>query len=141
MKYHFRVNKENSGFSAYCLELNGCRSEGDNSEELTANLTEALNLYLDEPAGSNQIFPLPDASFKTSDDIIEISVNSAIAFALMVRQARLARQMSLSDVQKAIGYKTKNSYVRLERKANPSLETIGKIKKVFPEISIEECFG
>jgi hypothetical protein len=29
------------------------------------------------------------------------------------------------------------SYQRLERRANPSLATIGKIKRVFPELSVD----
>lgn len=139
MKYHFKIYNNNDGLWAEGLELFDCASEGKNIEELKINLTEALNGVLDEPAGSNMVFPLPDPSFEGEDDVIEISVEPTIAFSLLVRQARISHRMSQSQVQKAMGFKSRNSYVRLERRANPSLEIIARVKKVFPEINLEEC--
>lgn len=52
-----KVEKEDVGYSAYCIELEGCLSQGDTMEDLQANLHEVLNLCLDEPSGSNLVFP------------------------------------------------------------------------------------
>ena len=53
MKYHFRIKKEDDGFSACGIELEGCITQGDSMEELLDNLREALHLYVQEPADSN----------------------------------------------------------------------------------------
>jgi len=46
MKYHFRVHKEEDGYSAQCIELEGCITQGDSQEELFENMKEVLNLYV-----------------------------------------------------------------------------------------------
>lgn len=48
MLYGFQIHRESDGYWAECIELKGCRSEGDTIEELKANLQEALDLYLSE---------------------------------------------------------------------------------------------
>lgn len=141
MKYHFKVHEEKAGYWAECLELAGCASEGESYEELEKNIAEALNGILDEPAGSNMIFPLPDEKYLEEDNVIEVPVEPEIAFSLLVRQARILHRMSQTEAQEAMGFKSRNSYARLERRANPSLDTIARVKKVFPEIPIEECFA
>ena len=141
MKYHFKVHGGEAGYWAECLELAGCASEGETIEELKDNLSEALNGILDEPAGSNMVFPMPDEKHMNADNVIEVSVEPTIAFSLLVRQTRIAHRMSQTEAQEAMGFKSRNSYARLERRANPSLDTIVKVKKVFPDIPIEECFA
>jgi predicted RNase H-like HicB family nuclease len=42
MTYHFEVHKEENGYWGECKELDSCVSEGENMEELKANLQEAL---------------------------------------------------------------------------------------------------
>ena len=140
MRYHFRIHSSSSGFWADCIEIPGCVSEGGSIEELKANLQEALDGILDEPAGSGRIFPLP-VILEQSDDIIEIPVSPPVAFSMLLRHARLNRKMSQQDAQKALGFKSRNSYARLEHNANPSLLTIVKIKEVFPELPVEESFA
>ena len=71
MKYHFSVTKEDDGYVAYCVELKGCQSQADTRKELIPNMKEALNLYLNEPADSKEIFPLPDNKIK-GKNIVEI---------------------------------------------------------------------
>lgn len=94
MNYHFQLINEELGFSAFCLELKGCRSEGDSMEELLYNLSEALELYLDEPIGSNVLFPEPDYSQNSKESIIAISVDPKTAFALLVRRYRIDNRMT-----------------------------------------------
>ncbi len=60
MKYHFRIRKErDGGYWGSCVELKGCVSQGETRDELKANLKDALDLYLAEPADSKLVFPAP----------------------------------------------------------------------------------
>lgn len=141
MKYHFKLEKEEKGFSASCLELEGCRSEGDTREELKANLEEALNLYLDEPAGSNLVFTFPETDIEESEEIMAVAVDPQIAFAMLLRQFRLSQKKSQVEMQKLMGFKTLNSYSRLEKKNNPTLKVIERVLKVYPDFPLHQCFG
>ena len=141
MKYHFEVHEESDGLWANCIELEGCRSQGDTWEELVENLREALNLYLDEPAGSNMLFPLPDPSLDNRHGVISIEVDSNIAFAMLVRNYRISHRMTQKEAQEALGLPNRNSYARLEKRGNPRLDTIDKIVKTFPDFPLHQCFS
>jgi predicted RNase H-like HicB family nuclease len=41
------IEKDEYGYYAYCPELEGCQSQGDSLEEVTANIKEAIELYLE----------------------------------------------------------------------------------------------
>jgi predicted RNase H-like HicB family nuclease len=75
MEYHFKLHREEEGgLWAECIELKGCLSDGDSFEELKLRLTDALNLYLNEPVGSNQIFPLPDKSLNGNLELCQVRI-------------------------------------------------------------------
>ena len=59
MNYHFKITKESKGYSAECVELSGCRTQGDFFGELKENMKDALNLFLSEDKGSELIFKGP----------------------------------------------------------------------------------
>ena len=59
MVYHFRVYEEDNGYWAECIELPGCKTEGDSIGDLSQNAEEALHLYLEESEDSSLSFPLP----------------------------------------------------------------------------------
>jgi predicted RNase H-like HicB family nuclease len=40
------VEKDESGYYAYCPALEGCQTQGDSMEEVQTNIKEAINLYL-----------------------------------------------------------------------------------------------
>jgi predicted RNase H-like HicB family nuclease len=40
------IEKDDSGYYAYCPELEGCQTQGDTFEEVMANIKEAIELYL-----------------------------------------------------------------------------------------------
>lgn len=144
MHYHFKINKEDDGFWGQCVELQGCQSQGDTFEELLDNLAEALNLYLDEPQGSNVVFPLPNEEVdENREDIIKIAVDPGIAFANYLRIIRLGHKMTQKEVAIKLGYKSIWAYQKLEstKKANPELKTIAKIKSLFPEFDLNRLFA
>lgn len=138
MKYHFKVHKEGEGFWAECLELVGCVTQADTMEELKQNMQEALNLFIEEPEDSKDLAPLPYKSSKSEKNIIEIALDPQIAFAFMVRYYRIKHGFTQQQAAKKMGFDTLYSYQRLEnRKANPTLKIIYKIKQLFPDFSID----
>lgn len=47
MKLTVIIEKDSSGYFAYCPELEGCMSQGDSFEEAVTNIKEAIELYLE----------------------------------------------------------------------------------------------
>jgi antitoxin HicB len=138
MKYHFKIHKEGKGFWARCLELPGCLTEADSIDELKSNMQEALNLYVAEPEDSSDLAPLPDPSIRSTRNIVEVALDPQIAFAFMVRYYRIKHGFTQQQVAKKMGFGSIYSYQRLERKrCNPSLRIISRLKKVFPEFSVD----
>lgn len=139
MYYHFKIHKEKDGYWAECIELKGCVTQGNSFKELEKNMEEALNLYLDEPDNSDVVFPLPNDEIE-GEDIVEVPVNPKIAFAFTLRMLRKKKGLTQNEIARILGMKNIYSYQRLERSkwANPSLITLAKIKKVFPELNVDE---
>jgi predicted RNase H-like HicB family nuclease/DNA-binding XRE family transcriptional regulator len=139
MQYHFKYHKDKkSGFWAECLELEGCVSQAENLQDLEKNLTEALNLYLDESPTSNFIFNLPEKKyFKTNKNIIKITPNPNILFSQQLRILRLKHHLSQKEVASKMGYKNIWAYQKFEKhKVSPTLTTLLKIKTIFPELDL-----
>jgi predicted RNase H-like HicB family nuclease/DNA-binding XRE family transcriptional regulator len=137
--YHFRVHKDRDGLWAECLELPGCSTQGDSMGELLENAREALNLYLEEPEDSQLTFPLPAAH--RSKDVIEVPVEPGVAFSVLLRNYRISNKYTQRQVAKKLGMKNLYSYQRLERRSNPNLATLQKIKRVFPDLSVDYVLG
>ena len=137
MIYHFKIHEEKGGFWAECLEIPGIVTQADSPSELLANAKEALDVTLDEPESSKMIFPEPHAT-ATSANILEVTVDPGIAFAMLVRQARVRRGMTQQQAARSMGFKGLYSYQRLECgcRCNPALSTIVKVHKLFPEIDL-----
>jgi predicted RNase H-like HicB family nuclease/DNA-binding XRE family transcriptional regulator len=135
MTYHFKVHREKGGYWAECLELKGCASEGDTREDLEHNAREALNLYLDEPENSTASFPLPKPA--TGAGILDVPVDPGIALSVLLRNYRLRHRCTQRQIARRLGMKNLYSYQRLERRSNPSLQTLQKLKRVFPDLSVD----
>ncbi|WP_072044984.1 type II toxin-antitoxin system HicB family antitoxin [Aliterella atlantica] len=41
------IEKNEDGYYAYCPGLEGCQTQGDSVEEVTANIQEPVELYLE----------------------------------------------------------------------------------------------
>ena len=59
------IEKDEHGYYAYCPRLEGCQTQGDSIEEVTANIEEAVELYLEtlskedkQAILSNEIFTM-----------------------------------------------------------------------------------
>lgn len=137
MKYHFRVRKEKDGFSAQCIELEGCITEGDTVKELETNMAEALNLYVFESEDSKDLAALSDQSIKTSAHVVEVALDPEIAFSFLLRHHRIKNKLTQQQAAQKMGFKNVYSYQRLEKKCNATIELIAKVKKLFPKFSID----
>ena len=135
MVYHFRVHEESNGYWAECVELTGCSTQGETEVELAANAREALELYLDEPEDSSLTFPLPQAL--EGEDVLEVPVDPGIALSVLLRNYRIQNHFTQREVAERLGMKNLYSYQRLERRSNPSLETLRRLKEVFPDLSLD----
>ena len=142
MEYHFKFRKEKVGYSAHCLELDGAVTQGDTWKELEHNMAEALNLYLDEEADSDLIFPDPNPGLK-GRNVVKVAVEPKIAIAMLVRQARARRKLTQKQAAEKLGMKNVYSYQRLEssKTANPEFTTLLRLKAAFPEFSVDAAMG
>ena len=142
MYYHFKIHKETRGYWAECVELTGCVTQGKDMADLAENMSEALNLYLDEATDSKHIFPLPSER-SVSKNILKVAVKPSIAFALILRQTRLKHKLTQSHIAKLLGMKNIYSYQRLEspKTSNPALSTIARLKEVMPDLKLEKVFA
>jgi predicted RNase H-like HicB family nuclease/DNA-binding XRE family transcriptional regulator len=139
MKYHFRIHK-NGGLWAECIEFEGCVTQGKNRAALNRNMKEALDLYLDEPESSRMTFPSPRARV-TGPGIAVVEVDSGVAFSMQLRQLRIRANLTQKQAAARLGMRSLFSYQRLERRSNPSLATIKKVKGLFPDFSLDSVLG
>lgn len=135
MVYHFKVHEEENGYWAECLELPGCATEADSFDELRANAEEALNLYLEQPEESSVMISLPQEN--SGPDVVGIPVDPRIALSVLLRRYREEHHYTQKEVAEKLGMKNLYSYQRLERRSNPSLHTLRKLKSVFPDLSVD----
>ena len=139
MKYHFRVHDED-GLWAECIELAGCSTQGEDRAELERNMREALNLYLEEPASSSVVFPPPQPEL-SGPGVVPVEVEPGVAFSVEVRRSRLRRKLTQAEAARRMGMASLYSCQRLERRSNPSLATMRKVKRLFPELSLDRVLG
>lgn len=142
MKYHFKIHKTKSGFWAECIEADGWATQAETREGLEANMREVLEGVLSEPSDSKWIPPLPDPTIK-GRNIVEVSVDPKVALATLVRISRLNRGLSQRQAAERMGFRHVIQYQRLEqaRTLNPELDTLLKLKRLFPEFSLDEALA
>lgn len=142
MKYHFKIHKEESGYWAECLELEGCRTEADSLEDLEKNMSLALDLYLSEPQESRHIFPRPKNPL-SGKNIVSVRVSPSVAMATRIRELRLRNRLTQVKMQNRLGIKSLSNYQRLEdpEKANPEWKTLVLIREKFPKFRIDDLMA
>ncbi len=65
--YNYTVileKEEIGGYHAFCPTLKGCHSQGESFEEAMANITEAIELYLESLVADNLPIPKEDLIVK-----------------------------------------------------------------------------
>jgi len=139
MKYHFKVHKEGTGYWAYCLEFDACVTQADSMDELKKNMEEALNLYLEEPADSDLLFPPPNKKL-SGRNIAEVQVHPSVAIANRIREVRVKNKLTQHKMKDVLGIKNLSNYQRLEDplRSNPQWDTLVNIKKHFPQFQLDD---
>ena len=140
MNYHFLVHKEDDGFWAESVELEGCHTQANTLEELKKACEESLDLFLEEPSESNVAFPLPNESLESNNDLLSVKVDPEIALAVLLRHYRKDNNLTQKQVSEMLGMKNVYSYQRLERKSNPTLKIMSNIHTVFPDMKMDYIF-
>ena len=139
MTHHFRIHYGAIPW-AECVELESCVTQGRDRFELERNMKEAVNLYLEEPVTSAIIFPSPLAN-AAGRNIVPVEADPAVAFSVHLRQLRTANRLTQKEAARRLGMKSLFSYQRLERRSNPSLATLQKVKGLFPDFSLDLILG
>ncbi|MCC5815823.1 MAG: type II toxin-antitoxin system HicB family antitoxin [Leptospira sp.] len=140
MEYHFKIHEENpGGYWAQCIEIPSAKTQGNSLPELDKKMQEVINLALDDPENLEDLPPFP-MKIKITKDIRKVKVDPKISFSLILKRERLKSKLTQREVAEMLGLKNLYSYQRLEssRTANPQLTTISKVKKVFPNVRLEE---
>lgn len=69
--YHFSViiEKDQDGYFAFCPELQGCYTQGDDYEEVLRNIRDAICLNVEDRLESGEEIPQPEYVSMTSLDV------------------------------------------------------------------------
>ena len=55
------IERDRSGYFAYCPPLQGCYTQGDSYEEALHNIKDAIRLHLKDRKATHHPLPSPDA--------------------------------------------------------------------------------
>ena len=71
MKYKVNIiiEKDDSGYYAYCPDLEGCQTQGSGFEEVNKNIKEAIELYIETLSEEDKQKYLSHEIFTTSMEI------------------------------------------------------------------------
>ena len=140
MRYHFKYyTDERGGYYGECVEIDGCRSEGDTLDGLKKNLTEALNLCLESSFDEKEEFIFPDKNYnETEENVLSIKPDINILFANLLKYYRKQNNLTQKIVSEKLGYKSVWAYQKLENSkyGNVQLKTLAKIEEIFPNFDL-----
>lgn len=150
MKYHFRITKADDRFLLQCIELFYCAGTFEKREDAHAVAAKRLHLFLSKAPRHTLLSRPLDASLEqiqaryghTCLEIIEVPVEPVFAFAHSLRWLRDRRYFSQEDVARRMGMANRSAYAKLEDPllANPTLNTLVRLRKIFPQLSLDEIF-
>jgi transcriptional regulator with XRE-family HTH domain len=60
---------------------------------------------------------------------------------MQLRQLRIRKHLTQKEAARRLGMRSLYCYQRLERRSNPSLATMKKIKTLFPDFSLDSVLG
>ena len=63
------IEKDQYGYYAFCPELEGCQTQGENFEEVIHNIKEAIELYLETLPENERTSYLSNEVFTTSVEV------------------------------------------------------------------------
>ena len=102
-------------------------------------MCEALNLYLSEPDRSF-VFSLTNPAF-FGDSIVEAEAEPENTLTVLLHHYRKIHNLSQKEMTEHLGVKNIWSYQKLETpRTNPSLKSLSRLKKAFPDLELERLF-
>lgn len=125
MTYNCDIKNEDNKFIVQFPDIQNVLTYGTSEKNALLMAEEALNAVLETDLDEN--YPIPEPKYKSG---YAIEVSPKIAFAIELRKARGNRTQK--EVAERAGM-TYQQYQRLEnpKKANPTLETLYRLQKVF----------
>ncbi|MEW5936540.1 MAG: type II toxin-antitoxin system HicB family antitoxin [Candidatus Thermoplasmatota archaeon] len=63
------IEKDADGYFAFCPELQGCYTQGDNYEEVLANIRDAIRLHIEDRLESKEAIPTAETISLTSLEV------------------------------------------------------------------------
>ncbi len=146
MKFRFRYTIEADGTHvARCLDFFSCQAVAPTLGQLRVHAAEVLHKDLSVPP-STCIFRSPraaadDAPLGNALPIFTVAIRPGAAFALSLRELRTNRILFQRQVARRLGMQL-SAYQRLEdpKRANPTLETVARVKKIFPKFDVSILF-
>lgn len=128
MKYYARIVKKGRSYVVSFPDLLGCLTYGRTKAKAIANAAEALEGYLESIY--DRSCNIPDPMERRGRGYVPIKVPAQIAVPIMVRKARLRRNLSQKEMAKRLDI-TFQTYQRIEtlQKCNPTLKTIERVSR------------
>lgn len=126
MTYNCTIEKQSEAmYVVHFPDMENVMTYGTNLEDAQKMAKEALDAVLETDVEEG--FPIPEPEYK---DGIAIEVSPNIAFAIELKKARGNRTQKEVAMSAGMSYQ---QYQRLEnpKKANPTLETLYRLQKVF----------
>ena len=126
----FELDEDGVSYNVTFPDLEGCVTYGSNLEDAKKNAQEALSVYLESLDSRSE--KIPDASNLKGANVVNITPDIRIAFAIQIKQIRAKKGLTQKDVADMLGIGWA-SYQRIEnpRRTNPTLTTIHRLEQVF----------
>ena len=63
------IEKDEDGYFAFCPELQGCYTQGDNYEDSLRNISDAIKLHLQDRVATGEIIKQPEMTSLTQVEV------------------------------------------------------------------------
>lgn len=152
MRYHFRVLFSDDGkFVVQSIEFFHCATSIVRIEDAEQVASRILHRFLSQPRFDYFYSAPREGTFEEivaqfgfgAVKVFSVPVEPATAFATTLRRLRSHRCLSQEQAARRLGIKNRSAYQRLEDplRANPTLNTIVRLRKVFPNFNIGSLFA
>ena len=138
ISYPMKFHKEKGLFWGEFPDLPGCFTQGETKKSFLQNAREALSLYLEEAQCSK--WQLPVSKKRRGKNFIIVKPYPHITIALLIRQARLQKGLTQSQLAQKLRMTTQQ-FQKLEQPgmSNPTVKTLTKLSELLDlEISIKQ---
>lgn len=125
----FELDEDGASYNVCFPDLDGCVTYGSNMDDARKNAQEALSVYLESLDSRSKEIPV--ASKLKGENVLYITPDIRIAFAIQIKKIRAQKGLTQKDVAEKMGIGW-TSYQRIEnpRRTNPTLSTIRRLEEV-----------